>query len=123
MFRRLRMLPDFVIIGAQKSGTSSLYDFVVQHPAILPAAKKELHYFSLGYKKGEYWYRLRFPIRASQKLLSGEASPIYLFYPMVPGRMKKLLPDVKLIVILRNPVDRAYSHYHDTKRKKRETVV
>ena len=122
MFRRLRMLPDFVIIGAQKSGTSSLYDFVVQHPAILPASKKEINYFALKYKKGEYWYRLRFPIRASQKFLSGEASPIYLFYPWVPGRMKKLLPDVKLIVILRNPVDRTYSHYHHNKRKKRETL-
>ena len=117
MLWRLRMLPDFVIIGAQKSGTSSLYHFVVQHPAILPAAKKAYCYFALNYKRGEYWYRLRFPIRASQKFLSGEVSPIYLFYPWVPGRMKKLLPDVKLIVILRNPVDRAYSHYHHTKRR------
>ena len=122
MLGRLRMLPDFVIIGAQKSGTTSLDEFVYQHPAILPAAKGVHCYFALHYKKGEDWYRLRFPIRASQKFLSGEGSPIYLFYPWVPGRMKKLLPDVKLIVILRNPVDRAYSHYHHTKRKKRETL-
>ena len=112
------MLPDFVIIGAQKSGTTSLDKFVFQHPAILPATNKVHCYFALKYKRGEYWYRLRFPIRASQKFLSGETSPIYLFYPMVPGRMKKLLPDVKLIVILRNPVDRAYSHYHHTKRRR-----
>ena len=111
MLWRLRPLPDFVIIGAQKSGTSSLYNFVVQHPAILSASPRESTYISLKHKKGEYWYRLRFPIRASQKLLSGEVSPIYLLYPWVSSRMKKLLPDVKLIVILRNPVARAYSHY------------
>ena len=122
MLRRLRPLPDFVIIGAQKSGTSSLYNFVVQHPAILPAAKKEIRYFALYHGEGEDWYRLHFPIRTSQKLLSGEASPIYLFYPWVPGRMKKLLPDIKLIVILRNPVDRAYSHHNRTKRRKIETL-
>ena len=114
-------LPDFIIIGAQKSGTTSLYRFIVKHPAIAPATKKEVHYFSIWYKFGELWYRSHFPTnlsrynfykRTNQKLLSGEASPVYLFYPVVPGRMKELLPDVKLIVILRNPVDRAYSHYH-----------
>lgn len=104
-----------------KSGTTSLYDFVVKHPAIIPAATKELQYFSILYKFGELWYRSNFPTNLSrhrfykktnQKLLSGEASPTYLFYPVVPSRMKKILTNVKLIVILRNPVDRAYSHYH-----------
>ena len=126
-----RELPDFVIIGAQKSGTTSLYDFIVKHPAIAPASKKELDYFSVFYKYGEQWYRSNFPTNLSryrfykktgQKLLSGEATPNYLFYPAIPGRMKEILPDVKLIVILRNPVDRAYSHYHyNILRKKDKT--
>ena len=125
----LRSLPDFVIIGAMKSGTTSLYDFLIKHPAIAPAAKKEVMYFSTWYKYklGKLWYRSNFPTNLSrsafykkttQRLLSGEASPPYLFYPMVPGRMKGVLPDVKLIVILRNPVDRAYSHYHHMLRRK-----
>ena len=127
----LRGLPDFVIIGAQKAGTTSLYRFVVMHPAIAPASKKEMHYFSVRYKFGELWYRSNFPTNMSkryfykktkQKLLSGEATPTYIFYPTVPGRMKKILPDVKLIVILRNPVDRAYSQYQHMVRQKNETL-
>ena len=116
----LRKLPDFVIIGAQKSGTTSLYDFVVRHPEIASATIKELRYFSHLHKFGELWYRSNFPINLSRynyffqtsKRFTGEASPHYLFWQIVPNRMKEILPDVKLIVILRNPVDRAYSHYH-----------
>ena len=124
-------LPDFVIIGAMKSGTTSLYNFVIKHPTIAPAFAKELHYFSIWYKFGELWYRSNFPTNLSrhyfykktnQKLLSGEASPTYLFYPTVPSRMKEILPDVKLIVILRNPVDRAYSHYHHMLRRNNESL-
>ena len=128
---RLRGLPDFVIIGAQKCGTTSLYHFVVRHPAIVPAPHKELEYFTMKYRFGEQWYRSNFPTNLSrrrfykktgQKLLSGESSPTYIFYPMVSDRMKEILPDVKLIVILRNPVDRAYSHYHHNVRRNRETL-
>ena len=135
MFRmltaRLRGLPDFIIIGAMKTGSTSLYGFVVQHPAIAPAAKKTLQYFFRNYEFGELWYRSNFPTnlqrysfykKTNQKLISGEASPTYFFYPTVPGRMKKILPNVKLIVILRNPVDRAYSHYYHTKRLHGETL-
>ena len=129
----LRGLPDFVILGAMKSGTTSLYNFVVKHPAIVPAAQKEVQYFSARhrYRLGKLWYRSNFPTNLSrrrfykktnQKLLSGEATPAYLFYPIVPGRMKEALPDVKLIVILRNPVDRAYSHYHHILRKNMTTL-
>ena len=127
----LRGLPDFVIIGAMKSGTTSLYDFLIKNPAIASASKKELHYFSLRHNRSKLWYCSNFPSNLSrhyfykktnQRLLSGEASPIYLFYPLVPGRMKKTLPDVKLIVILRNPVDRAYSHYHHSLRSNVEPM-
>ena len=127
----LRNLPDFVIIGAQKSGTTSLYNFIIKHPTIAPASRKELHYFSIRYDLGERWYRSNFPTNLSrrrhykktgQKLLSGEASPSYLFYPRVSDRMRKNLPDAKLIVILRNPVDRTYSHYQHTLRQNDETL-
>ena len=135
MFRgitsHLRGLPDFVIIGAQKAGTTSLYDFIIKHPVIASASEKELHYFSRRYTFGELWYRSNFPTNLSkrrfykktgQNLLSGEASPTYLFYPAVSGRMKNVLPNAKLIVILRNPVDRAYSQYHHSKRMNEETL-
>ena len=127
----LRGLPDFVIIGAQKSGTTSLYNFIIKHPTIAPASRKELHYFSIYYDLGERWYRSNFPTNLSrrrhykktgQKLLSGEASPTYFFFPRVSGRMKKDLPDAKLIVILRNPVDRAYSQYQHTLSHNNETL-
>ena len=135
MFRQttssLRGLPDFVIIGAQKSGTSSLYRFVSKHPAIARAVKKEIHYFDTYHNLGKMWYRSKFPTNLSrrrhykktgQKLLSGEASPTYLFFPTVPSRMKEILPDVKLIVILRNPADRAYSNYHHNVSTNNETL-
>lgn len=106
-------MPDFLIIGAQKCGTTSLYNYLIQHPQILPAAQKEIHFFDLNYSKGSDWYAAQFPAIASGSgLLSGESSPYYLFHPLVPRRVKQLFPQVKLIVLLREPVARAWSHYH-----------
>ena len=127
----LRGLPDFIIVGAQKSGTTTLYSFVTKHPAVTHAAKKEIHYFDIYHDLGELWYRSKFPTNLSkrrhykktgQKILSGEASPTYLFFPTIPSRMKDILPGAKLIVILRNPVDRTYSHYHHNVRSNKETL-
>jgi hypothetical protein len=125
----VRALPDFVIIGAQKGGTSFLYQLLVQHPHVKPAFAKEVHYFDLNFRKGDNWYRSYFPVqvRNSRKYITGEASPYYLFHPHAPRRASTVLPDAKLIVMLRNPVDRAYSHYqHQVKRGKgegRETLT
>lgn len=128
---RLRGLPDFVIIGAQKSGTTALYLFIIRHPAITHAATKEVQYFTRYFKRGKLWYRSNFPTNLSrhyfykktnQRLLSGEATPEYIFFPTVPSIMKEILPNVKLIVILRNPIDRAYSHYHHNLRRNREPL-
>jgi hypothetical protein len=109
----LRALPDFLVIGTQKGGTTYLYKVLSEHPDVLPAFKKEVHYFDLHYDQGEGWYRAYFPLRArlGERTITGEASPYYLFHPHAPGRAAELLPDAKLIVLLRNPVDRAYSHY------------
>ena len=125
MARIKRPLPNFLIIGAQKAGTSSLYAYLVQHPQILPAATKELHFFSTEYSRGTAWYRQQFPRQArinnrarrlGKPVITGEASPYYLFHPHAPQRIARLLPDVKLIVLLRDPVSRAYSHYrHEVK--------
>ena len=122
-----------MIIGVQKAGSTSLYDLVIQHPAIAPASKKEINYFQRPcyYKYSKLWYRSHFPTKLSrswfykktnQKLLTGEASIHYIFSPLAPRRMKEALPDAKLILILRNPIDRAYSHYRMKLRVKKEAL-
>ena len=121
-----RSLPDFIIIGAQKCGTTSLYNFLVQHPHINSAIQKEIHFFDQRYSKGMNWYRSRFPF-LSKGAMTGEASPNYIFDPHTPKRIFEHLPSIKLIVLLRNPVDRTYSHYHHNLRanqwdKDRETL-
>jgi hypothetical protein len=115
----VRTLPDFLIIGAQKCGTTFLYQLLVQHPNVKPAFAKEVHYFDLNYRRGDNWYRSHFPLqmRESRTYITGEASPYYLFHPHAPRRSSAVVPDAKLVVLLRNPVDRAYSHYqHQVKR-------
>jgi hypothetical protein len=118
---RARALPDFVVIGAQKSGTTSLYSYLTAHPSIVGAATKEVHYFDLNYRRGVDWYRSNFPprrrlerltSRLGTRALTGEASPYYLFHPHVPLRMSELVPDARLIVLLRDPVERAISHHN-----------
>lgn len=118
----LRLLPDFIIIGAQRGGTTSLYNYLAEHPGIGAASIKEVHFFdSPHFQQGLAWYRAHFPTVAEKfyaerlqkvKFITGEASPYYLFYPHAPARIARTLPGVKLIVMLRNPVDRAYSHYY-----------
>ena len=110
-------LPDFVIIGAQRCGTSSLYSYLIEHPQIAPATRKELHYFDLNYAAGDEWYRSQFPQFPDTPFdgrltVTGEASPYYLFHPMAAERCASVVPDAKLIVMVRDPVERAYSHYH-----------
>lgn len=116
----LRTLPDYLILGAQKAGTTSLHRYLEQHPCVAPAAVKEIHYFSLEWSRGERWYRSHFPTvlrrarthRLGRILLSGEASPYYLSHPLAPRRAHQTVPGARLIVLLRNPVERAHSHYH-----------
>lgn len=104
--------PDFLIIGAQKCGTTSLFFYLSQHPDLNLPAKKELQFFTFEYLKGWSWYENQFPAQYNfEKKLTGEATPYYLFHPLVPKRVAHHLPKVKLIIMLRNPVDRAYSHY------------
>ncbi len=120
---RFRRLPDFIVIGAQKAGTSSLYFYLAQHPAIRMSALKEIHYYNYYALRGRglSWYRSFFPLKIkSRHAITGEASPYYLFDENVPARIKRDLPNVKLIVLLRNPIDRAYSAYNMNKRQEND---
>lgn len=121
----LRGLPSALIIGAQKSGTTSLFNYLVQHPDVRPPLGKEIHYFDFNYGRGVAWYRGRFPYsyQLRRGALTLDASPYYLAHPLVPQRAAQLLPKVKVLVLLRNPVDRALSHYQHEVRAGRETLA
>ena len=106
-----RPLPDFLILGAQKAGTTALYAYLRWHPGITGPSWKEVSYFDRHYRRGASWYRGHFPIGAGDRLV-GEASPGYLFHPLAPERVRTTVPEAKLIALLRDPVDRALSHYH-----------
>jgi Sulfotransferase domain len=115
-------MPDFLIIGAQKCGTTSLYQYLTCHPQIVSANQKEVHFFDLNYNLGLDWYRAQVGEVDRPNSLCGEASPYYIFHPQVPQRVYQHFPQIKLIVLLRNPVDRAISHYyHEVNRLKTET--
>jgi len=127
----IRLLPDFIIIGAQKCGTTSLYRYLMQHPCVVPPFRKEVHFFSIHFGRGLTWYQSHFPSflykaytrqTRGRNLVIGEASPYYIFHPVAPKRISETIPQVELIAMLRNPVDRAYSHYHHEVRKGRETL-
>jgi hypothetical protein len=112
-----RGLPDFLIVGAQRAGTTSLFRYLAAHPNVAAAARKEVHFFDVNWHRGEAWYRAHFarrPLRSDDGVpfVIGEASPYYLFHPLAAERAASLLPDVRIIVMLRDPVSRAYSHYH-----------
>jgi len=111
----LRMLPGFLIVGAQRCGTTSMYRALAEHPSVRKAVlHKGVHYFDMNYDRGLGWYRAHFPLaRAAhpQESQTFESSPYYLFHPLAAERIAADLPGVKLIVLVRDPVERAYSAY------------
>lgn len=109
-------LPSFLGIGAQKSGTTFLYEMIRKHPDICTARyRKEVHFFDRYYDRGEAWYRSLFAHCGTR--CRGEFTPAYLFHRDCPARIHALIPDVRLIAILRNPIDRCYSQYKFTIRE------
>lgn len=118
---RLRGGPSFVILGAQRGGTTSLYRYLGAHPAVRPAARKELHYLTKHFDRGPDWYRAQFP-PTPPGTIAGESTPYYLFHPLAPCRLHAVAPHAKLIVLLRNPVDRAHSHHQLETRRGHETL-
>jgi hypothetical protein len=122
-----RQLPDYLVIGTKKGGTTSLINWLVNHPSVsrmYPSAQKlkSAHYFDLNYARGDRWYRSHFPSNRARLALErrtgaitkvGEASPYYMFHPAVPDRVAATFAEVKLIALLRDPVSRAYSNFWD----------
>jgi len=118
----LRQLPGVIVLGTQKGGTSSIFRYLMQHPQFFNAINKEVHFFDYRYDKGLPWYQAMFPLARTLPpgAVTGEATPFYLFHPLVPTRVAESLPQAKFIVLLRNPVDRALSHYYHNVRRGRE---
>ena len=106
----LHTLPDFLIIGAGKCGTSSLYEYLIQHTSVNKSLTKQIHFFDRYYDRGVAWYKVCFPFKW-QKSISGEATPHYMTHPLAAERAFKVVPNAKIIAMLRNPIDRAFSHY------------
>lgn len=117
LHRKPGPLPGFLIIGTQKGGTTTLFSMLGAHPRLTTPTDKEVHYFDLNHDRGEEWYRRHF-----KGEIAFEASPYYMFHPAAPGRIQALMPDVKLIAILRDPVERAISHYFHSVLKGHENL-
>lgn len=120
-----RVLPDVLIIGAQRCGTSSLYKYLGAHPQVIPSLRKEVEYFSTSFLEGEDWYRAHFPLKerifvrrviGSGAPITFEATPDYLLDPRAAERAAHLVPEARIIVALRNPVARAFSQYQHNRR-------
>ncbi|MCT0224977.1 sulfotransferase [Synechococcus sp. CS-1328] len=108
-------LPDFLGLGVQKGGTTTLQRLLERHPQVFLPAGKEVHFFSLHYGEGEAWYRHHYAAAAPHQRC-GDITPYYLFHPAAPGRIQALLPQARLIVLLRDPVERALSQYFHSRR-------
>lgn len=121
----LRVLPDFLMIGVMKGGTTSLFNYLAKHPQIHPPFRKEIKFFDIHYPQGLSWYRAHFPLQVKMGpgTRTGEATPYYIFHPLALQRIADTLPQAKLITVLRNPIDRAYSHYNHMVRVGREPLT
>lgn len=126
-----RRFPDLLIVGGQRCGTSSLYKYLGAHPLVIPSLRKEIRYFNRHHAKGEAWYRAHFASRWHRRLvgyrhggqpLTFEATPAYLFHPLAAERAAALVPRARIVALLRNPVDRALSHFHHSVSRGWETL-
>jgi len=116
-----RVPPNFFVIGGMRCGTTSLYHYLGQHNCIKRAAYDEIGYFDDNFHLGLNWYRSLFPTKFMQKKIESEykkfltydVTPFYIYNPLVVDRIFKFSPNAKIIAVLRNPIDRAYSHYNN----------
>jgi Sulfotransferase domain len=115
--RSQRPLPDFIVAGVQKGGTTFLYQEMLRHPEIRGSLTKEVHFFDGNFDKGVDWYSGMFPRSSSNaRVIRGEASPAYIFHPAAVRRIAETLPDPRLVIVVRDPVQRALSHYKHERR-------
>lgn len=105
----LRRPPEFLVIGAQRAGTSSMFRYLGQHPQVRRPLRKEIDYFSANYGHPPSWYAAHFPVRAAAR--SFDCTPQYFVHPLAAERCHALLPDAKLVVMVRDPVTRLVSQY------------
>lgn len=110
--RKLRTLPDFLVIGTEKSGTTSIYNYLIKHPQIAKPLIKEIHFFDRKFGRGYDWYRMSFPLKTFRKRVF-EVTASYFKTKEAPMRIFKMNGQLKLIVLFRNPLDRAYSHWNE----------
>lgn len=127
---RGRLLPDFLIVGSTKCGTTSMHGWLIEHPFVAPT-KKEIHFFNMNYSRRADWYRCYFPYARDRDafaaehgrpFISGEATASYLAHYWTPQRAAKLVPNARLVVCLRDPADRSYSQYHYFRRRGSEPL-
>lgn len=107
--------PDFIGLGVQKGGTTTLHTLLAAHPQVMLPATKELHFFTLHHGKGEAWYRQHFAAAAANQRC-GEITPYYIFHPLVPERIQRCCPEARLLVLLRDPVERSLSQVFHSQR-------
>jgi hypothetical protein len=133
---RWRPLPEYLLIGAKRSGTTSMSRYLLEHPAVLPLFPsadrfpmaddvKGVHFFDAAPPRSVAWYRSWFAAswarnravaRAGEPAVTGEATPYYLFHPRAAERAARVVPDARILVVLRDPVERAYSHWKEQRR-------
>lgn len=124
---RPRVLPNFVVAGTQRGGTTSLFIYLLAHEQVLgPRRAKGVHYFDTNWHESDDWYRSNFPLQSTVDAMAkesgvtpaiGEGAPYYMFHPHIPGRIHELMPDCRVLMVLREPLDRAMSHHnHEVKR-------
>ena len=138
----LRPMPDFMLVGTKRGGTTSFYYDILKEPQVVtlfPSAKylpksnetKGVHFFDSNFGKGERWYRSFMPTRVSRRraekivgkpVVVGEASPYYMFHPLAAERAAAMVPDAKILVLLRDPVMRTYSHWKERRRSSAEPL-
>ena len=131
----MRPPPDFLIVGTKRGGTTSLHAYLAEHPGVLsmfPAPNaKGTYFFDEEFERGERWYRSHFPTAAARRrvarrtgdrVVSGESSPYYLFHPLAPERARALVPSAQIVMLLRDPVVRAWSHYRERMRHDTESL-
>ena len=123
----MRRPPELIVVGAKRGGTTSLWKYLDSHPGILPTFPraeqiKGTYFFDEEWARGERWYRSHFPTdharaKAAKRLgyepIAFEASPYYLFHPHAPARAHQVAPDALIVALLRDPVERAFSHYKE----------
>lgn len=117
------MVPGFLVVGTKRGGSTSAYHWIARHPEVAPCrTQKGTHYFDVNHARGWRWYLSGFPKPSPAHRLTGEASPYYMFHPLAPQWIADELPEVKLVVVLREPVARAWSHHQYELARGNETL-